>query len=489
MQVAWDTAKLGIDPNYAQQRYGPHNGSANNEQSQDGHGNPPPPPASLPPVITGATFNFENTAAAAAQDPNDLLAPGGFGAENFIGSGQALPYRIDFENESAATAPAQAVTITDQLAPTIDWTTFHLAEVGFGDTTLTIPGNAQHYQATVPMTYNGKTFDVLVDAGIHSDTGQVYATFQSIDPNTQLPPDVLTGFLPPEDGTGRGMGHISYTVQAKTDVTTGTEIRTVALITFDQNKVIATDQVDENDASKGHDPSKQALVTIDADLPTSSITTASVTQAKSDIHLTLQGQDIGSGLGGFDVMMSDNGGAYVPLFTNLTGRSVDYQGQQGHTYRFYSIAHDQAGNIETAPNSPDTTIILVPTQQNILSKQHPKLSFIDADGTTVTATWTGTGTATLDVWNDPVTHHGDIRDITIAGSDAHSSLTIKPTKGRTTLETLDATGALGALNLASVNILDHVNLDAAVSAVTLGNLVGGADLALSAVLLPAGAHR
>ena len=52
------------------------------------------------------------------------------------------------------------------------------------------------------------------EAGIHTDTGQVYATFQSIDPNTELPPDVLTGFLPPEDGTGRGQGYFSYLVRA-----------------------------------------------------------------------------------------------------------------------------------------------------------------------------------------------------------------------------------------------------------------------------------
>src|SRR5439155_13963216 len=123
---------------------------------------------------------------------------------------------------------------------------------------LTIPANSQHYQATVSMTYNGKTFDVLIEAGIHSDTGQVFATLQSIDPNTELPPDVLTGFLPPEDGTGRGMGHISYTILPKANLPTGTEIRNVALITFDENGAIATDQVNDDDASQGVDPSKQA---------------------------------------------------------------------------------------------------------------------------------------------------------------------------------------------------------------------------------------
>lgn len=107
------------------------------------------------------------------------------------------------------------------------------------------------------MTYNGQAFDVQIELGLNVDTGQVYAHFFSIDPNTQLPPDVLTGFLPPEDGTGRGMGFFSYVVQPKANLTTGTQIRNVALVTFDlQQPSIATDQADDHDPSKGVDLNK-----------------------------------------------------------------------------------------------------------------------------------------------------------------------------------------------------------------------------------------
>ena len=41
-------------------------------------------------------------------------------------------------------------------------------------------------------------------------------------------PDVLTGFLPPEDGTGRGMGYFSYVIDPAANLPTGTEIRNVA---------------------------------------------------------------------------------------------------------------------------------------------------------------------------------------------------------------------------------------------------------------------
>ena len=97
------------------------------------------------------------------------------------------------------------------------------------------------------------------------------AQFYSIDPATGLPPDGLIGFLPPEDGTGRGEGYLSYTIQPKVGLATGTAITNVALVTFDENPAIATDQVDDGDPALGIDSSKEALVTIDSVAPTSSV--------------------------------------------------------------------------------------------------------------------------------------------------------------------------------------------------------------------------
>jgi RHS repeat-associated protein len=194
------------------------------------------------PVLNGTGGVVVTAPNANSEDPNSMVGPGGYGTPNFVAdAGAALPYQIDFENSSSATAPAQAVTITDQLDPNLDWSTFQLTGIGWGDAILAIPAGSQHYETTVSMTYNGQTFDVDVQAGIDTKTGQVYATFQSIDPITDLPPDVLTGFLPPEDGTGRGWGYISFMIQPNAGLPTGTQIRNVALITFDQNPAIATD--------------------------------------------------------------------------------------------------------------------------------------------------------------------------------------------------------------------------------------------------------
>src|SRR5207248_1951477 len=138
-------------------------------------------------------------------------------------------------------------------------------------------------------------------------TGEVFASFQSLDPDTELPPNVLTGFLPPEDGKGHGQGHVSYTVQPKTNLASGTAIRNVAIITFDSNPSIATDQQDPHDASLGSDTSKQALNTIDAGIPISAVAALPALDNASFL-VTWSGSDDtrGSGLSKIDVFVSDN---------------------------------------------------------------------------------------------------------------------------------------------------------------------------------------
>ena len=67
------------------------------------------------------------------------------------------------------------------------------------------------------------------------------------------------------------MGYISYNIKAKQNLTTGTEIRNIAYITFDYTETIATNQIDPHDPSAGTDPNLECLITIDAHLPDSYI--------------------------------------------------------------------------------------------------------------------------------------------------------------------------------------------------------------------------
>jgi len=304
-----------------------------------------------------------------------MYGPSGFGTQGFVVLNQIFPYRVDFENEPTATAPAQRVDITDQLDPNLDWTTFQLTQVGFGDTIINIPAGSQYFATTVPITENGQSFDVDIELGLNTATGQVYAHFLSINPNTQLPPDVLTGFLPPEDGTGRGMGFFSYTIDPKAGLPTGTQIRNVALVSFDLQQTIATDQVNDQDPTKGIDPTKQALVTIDSGPPTSSVSPLPPTESTASFTVSWSGQDDpgGSGVAFYNIYESEDGGPYALWQADTTQTSTTFTGDYGQTYSFYSVATDNVGNVEATQAAAEATtqILALGTTTSVQSSENP----------------------------------------------------------------------------------------------------------------------
>ncbi|MDB5389702.1 MAG: repeat protein, partial [Planctomycetaceae bacterium] len=282
-------------------------------------------PIPKPPSSGGAPGS---TNTAGSHDPNDKLGAAGFGSQAFIPAGTTIPYRIDFENDAAATAPAQEVDITDQLSTNLNWNSFELTEIGFGDQIVSVPANSQNFQTTVPFTDDNSTFNVEIDVSFDAATGKFSVVFLSIDPNTSLPPDVLTGFLPPEDGTGRGQGYVTYTVDPKSGLASGTAIRNVALISFDKQEIIATNQINPHDPSQGTDPTKEALNTIDVGGPTSSVTALAPITHANPFTLSWSGSDDanGSGIASYDIFVSDNGAAFTPLLSKTTLTSTQFTG-------------------------------------------------------------------------------------------------------------------------------------------------------------------
>jgi RHS repeat-associated protein len=323
---------------------------------------PPPPPPAPPPGPGGpsAPGGPGSSETRQAGDPNQKLGPNGVGAGKHVLSGAALSYRIDFENEASASAPAQEVIITDQLNPNLDLATFQLTDLGFGDQMIFVPPNRQHFETTVVMACCGEYFQVQVEAGLRLDSGQVYATFRSIDPATSLPPEVQYGFLPPEDGTGRGQGHVSYLIHARTNLPTGTQIRNVALIEFDRQASIATDQVDPHNPGAGIDANKQALNTIDAGAPTSSVTALPAESGRTFV-LQWSGQDDagGSGTANYDIYVSTNGNPSGLWIAGPHASSAPFVGGLGQTYAFYSVARDGVGHKEPPPTASDAHTMVV----------------------------------------------------------------------------------------------------------------------------------
>ena len=69
---------------------------------------------------------------------NDIIGPSGFGDANFIPANIVLEYKIRFENDANATAPAQRVFIRHQLDDDVDERSFRVGSFGFGDFTQNI---------------------------------------------------------------------------------------------------------------------------------------------------------------------------------------------------------------------------------------------------------------------------------------------------------------------------------------------------------------
>ena len=406
-----------------------------------------------------------------SHDPNDLVGPAGYESAGYIAAGEMLPYRIDFENDPTATAPAQAVTVSDPLSGDLDPSTFQLTGIGWGDFHLAVPAGSQTYQTTVPMTYDGTTFDVLVQAGIHVDTGVVYATFQSLDPTTSLPPAVTAGFLPPEDGTGRGEGYLTYLVVPKVGLATGTTFDNVAVVSFDDQTTIATDQTSDTDTTV--DPTRQATLTIDAVAPTSTVAPLPAVQTAAAFPVSWAGSDDagGSGVAGYDVYVSVDGGPFAVWQSDTTATSATYDGAAGHTYGFYSVATDGAGNVQPTPADAQatTTTIVAPTRFVTVDAKH-RGAFTDAAGSPVTVALAGPGSVQLGFPNatasDPLT-------VTATGTTAASRLTIRPARGTLTLGDVAVTGSLAALTAPAVTLDGSVTVSGTVRTVTLGNVADG----------------
>ena len=116
--------------------------------------------------------------------PTTRVGPGGSGDVGFVSASSPLDYTIDFENTPTATAPAQVVTITDQLDSNLDWRTLQLGEIVFDNQRIAVPAGRSFYSTTVDLRPSGQNLLVQIDAGINPATGVVHWTFASIDPDT-----------------------------------------------------------------------------------------------------------------------------------------------------------------------------------------------------------------------------------------------------------------------------------------------------------------
>ena len=193
-----------------------------------------------------------------SQDPNEMAGPIGFGdpeTERFVKPGEWMTYTIYFENMSNATAAAQEVYVSQAMSANLDWSTFEMSEVAFGDQ-IDI-GLAGKKSGSCDATMTGTNLIVRTSLALDETTGLATWYMRIVDPTTDTgwPKDILSGFLPPNDPeTHCGEGHITYRVKVRDNAAAGARIDSAATIVFDYNDPIVTDPAWWNNVAIYHTP-------------------------------------------------------------------------------------------------------------------------------------------------------------------------------------------------------------------------------------------
>ena len=316
------------------------------------------PILSSPDMPPGTAAGHSDTLQTDAVDPNFISGPAGFGPNNFITGDSTIPYLIGFENKPTANAPAQQVVVTETLDVNLDLTTFQLGDFGFGNMTVHVPDDEdrQAYRRRIDAS---TTLGIYIDvnAALNPQTRIVTWTFTSLDPHTlDLPLDPGSGFLPPNRTPPEGDGWVTYFVQPKAGLATGTLVSAQASVVFDTNAPVATNVYTN---------------LLDTAAPTSHVNALPSIESNASFTVTWAGNDgAGSGIATYDVFVAKDGGAFAPFVAGTTATSAVFQGATGHAYGFYSLATDNLGFREAAKTTAEaTTQVTLATCANDVSAQ------------------------------------------------------------------------------------------------------------------------
>jgi PKD repeat protein len=334
-------------------------------------------------------------------DPNIKAGPSGYNTQNYTNCNDPFVYSIHFENQSSATAPASEVKITDYLdASKLDLSTLRFTGFGFADTNVfySIPESQVVHDIDLRPAKNSI---VRVISSIDS-VNKLNFSFTSFDPATmKLTTSIDDGFLNPNVNGTEGLGYVSYQVNSKPGLTTGTIINNDASIIFDNNAPIVT-----NVWFNG----------IDKEKPDSHVLPDIQKLNDSTFKISWTGTDAHAGIFYYRIMVSENDGLYSQWLAT-DARSGRFVTKKSITYRFYSIAEDYVGNIEYDPASPDLILsntagieqkndnhnfTLYPNPTNgVIAvsgiKEGDKLNLFAADGKLIAGRIAGTEIETFDL--------------------------------------------------------------------------------------------
>lgn len=228
-------------------------------------------------------------------DPNEKQGPTGYGESNFLFQANKMNYTILFENKKEATAPAYRVQIVDTLSAV-----FNPETVKFGTTSHSGP----NYNWKMERNGNVLKWDI---EGI------------------ELAPNIT----PPE-----GEGYVTFSVDLKEGLNSGTVIENKATIVFDINPPITTNVW------------RNVLDTI---APQTLMTPLKYAVGDTAISVSCSSTDNvnGSGVGKYTYFASVNNEPFKFIGESYQN-SISYSISDStkNNYRFYALATDNVNNAE-----------------------------------------------------------------------------------------------------------------------------------------------
>ncbi len=220
-------------------------------------------------------------------------------------------------------------------------------------------GSAGTFQASAP-----PTIDAAPAVDIESGTGATISNSADV---------ALSGFA--EAGSTVNVFNGSTTVGTVTAGADGSWSFTYHAPQDGHYDFTVTSQDNQGNTSA---PSTDAPVEVDTIAPTGSVTPLPANSGTS-FTVSWSGTDDpnGTGISSFDVDVSDNGGPFVPWLTATPLISSTYIGAYGHTYAFYAVARDGAGNALPANPTPQATTQTTPGPLRVVGI-NPSANFLTA---------------------------------------------------------------------------------------------------------------
>jgi hypothetical protein len=327
----------------------------------------PTPPAPQATTLVDTTPPASTVAALPAHSPGSFTLSWS-GSDDAGGSGLAS-YSVYVSDDGGPFTPF--LTATTQTSATFTGLDGHRyafystatdqvgnveAAPGSADASTLVDTAPPNSTAASPTYSNGTTFMVSYAAG---DPGGSGSGLAEVDVYVKGPADAGYSLAHAFTGAGLGSGSFSFTA--------GEGDGSYGFYT------VARDEVGNVEATPS---SAQATTTVDTAPPTSSATAPFVALAPS-FTVTWGGNDSTSGVASYSVYASADGGAFTPWQAHVTATSAVWHGAPGHRYAFYSLATDNAGNVQPAPAAPAATAVAVHANV-VVRRDGGKVELLDA---------------------------------------------------------------------------------------------------------------